>query len=297
MNSFNFCEQDKIWNKHKANSDRIAQYYADSQFKDYYQRIIDCGNVLRFEIVCGKLKLLSARFCRIRYCSVCQWRRSLQWKARAYKTIPSVVSDFPKDRWLFLTLTVKNCPVDCLRETLNEMHLSFKRLTKLKEWYVRGWIKSTEVTLGQDGLAHPHFHCLLMVPASYFSGSYYLSHDKWVELWQRSLRVNYVPVVDIKTIKKADNPTILIPEILKYQTKADDLTADRDWLIELTKQLHKTREIAIGGLLKSYMRQLEENLEEPIQENKEIVSCDRETFYFSWNRSNKTYQKTDNLDN
>lgn len=65
--------------------------------------------------------------------------------------------------------------------------------------------------------------------------------------------------------------------------------------LELTKQLHKTRAIAVGGLLKSYMRYLEEQLEELTEEN-EIASCDRETLYFSWNRSNKTYQKTDNLD-
>ncbi|NJK48802.1 protein rep [Candidatus Gracilibacteria bacterium] len=295
MNLCEFCDRDKIWEKHKANSDRIAQYYANSQFEDYCQRIIDCGNFLKFEVVSGEIKLLNAKFCRIRYCPVCQWRRSLQWKARAYKTIPTVVNDFPRDRWLFLTLTVKNCPVKCLRKTLNEMHLSFKRLTKLKEWRARGWIKSTEVTLGHDGLAHPHFHCLLMVPASYFSGSYYLSHAKWVQLWQRSLKIDYLPVVDLKAIKKADNPTVLIPEILKYQTKVKDLISDREWLIELTRQLHKTRSIAIGGVLKSYLRQLEEQFEE-LPEEDEIENCDRETIYFSWNPHQKIYQKSDNLD-
>jgi 16S rRNA G1207 methylase RsmC len=134
-----------------------------------------------------------------------------------------------------------------------------------------------------------------MVPASYFSGSYYLSHAKWVQLWQRSLKIDYLPVVDLKAIKKADNPTVLIPEILKYQTKVKDLISDREWLIELTRQLHKTRSIAIGGVLKSYLRQLEEQFEE-LPEEDEIENCDRETIYFSWNPHQKIYQKTDNLE-
>nr|AAD13846.1 OrfB [Leptolyngbya sp. PCC 6402] len=32
-------------------------------------------------------------------------------KARAYKTLPKVVADYPTARYLFLTLTVKNCAI------------------------------------------------------------------------------------------------------------------------------------------------------------------------------------------
>ena len=46
--------------------------------------------------------------------------------------------------------------------------------------------------------------------------------------------------------------TELIPGILKYQTKEADLTNDREWLLELTKQLHKTRSISVGGTLQDY---------------------------------------------
>ncbi|MDI4746156.1 protein rep, partial [Salmonella enterica subsp. enterica serovar Kentucky] len=31
---------------------------------------------------------------------------------------------------------------------------------------VQGWIRTTEVTRGRDGSAHPHFHTLMMVPPS-----------------------------------------------------------------------------------------------------------------------------------
>ncbi|WNN88804.1 protein rep [Gloeocapsopsis dulcis] len=136
-----------------------------------------------------KLKLAASRFCRVRHCPVCQWRRSLMWKAKAYQALPKVKQDYPKYRWLFLTLTVKNCPIYELQKTLDWMNKSFVRLTKLKDFPAIGWIKSVEVTRGKDGNAHPHIHCLLMVAPSYF-GLNYLSQERWVELWQKSARLS-----------------------------------------------------------------------------------------------------------
>ena len=247
-------ERNRIWDKHKANNNRIADLYKGSKFDKYQQRMQHCGNSLEFSLESDKLKLTDARFCRVRYCPVCQWRRSLKWKARAYAALPKILQNHPKSRWLFLTLTIKNCEINELRETLTSMHQSFKRLTKLKAWYVEGWIKSTEITLGQDGLAHPHFHCLLMVKPSYFSGEHYLSQAKWAELWQQCLRINYLPVVDVRAIKASVCPTTIIPEVLKYQTKSEDLTADQDWLLELTAQTHGSRAISVGGILSDYLK-------------------------------------------
>lgn len=284
-------ERDRIWETHKANNDHLAEQYFGSQFSGYHQRLTRCSDILAFEITTDQFKLANARFCRVRHCPICQWRRSLKWKARAYKTIPTVIQDFPKYRWLFLTLTVKNCPIDNLRDNLTWMHASFKRLTKLKAWCVKGWIKSTEITRGQDGLAHPHFHCLLMVPPSYFSGSRYLSREKWAQLWQQSLRIDYLPIIDIRAIPPTENPTVLIPEILKYQTKVDDLMTDREWLLQLTQQLHKSRAIAVGGVLSQYMRDLKREPESLLDE---IAETDHQKakalIYFNWVQPAKLYK-------
>ena len=40
------------------------------------------------------------------------------WLARFYAALPEVQAQHPKARWLFLTLTVRNCPISDLRETL-----------------------------------------------------------------------------------------------------------------------------------------------------------------------------------
>jgi plasmid rolling circle replication initiator protein Rep len=56
-----------------------------------------------------KLKLQTAKFCRVRHCPVCQWRRSLMWKAKAYKILPRIVEAYPSSyRFLIPTLTIKN---------------------------------------------------------------------------------------------------------------------------------------------------------------------------------------------
>lgn len=239
------------------------------------------------------MKLSGARFCRVRYCPVCQWRRSLMWKARAYKLLPKVVRDYPKHRWLFLTLTVKNCPITELRAVLDSMNQSFKRLTKLKSWKIKGWIKSTEVTRGRDGNAHPHFHCLLMVPSSYFSGQDYLSQDRWTELWQQCLRIDYKPMVHIRAVAKRHDPQVIIPEILKYQVKESDLIKDREWFLELTRQLHKTRAVAVGGVLKHYLKALEEEPEDLIGEDENPDIANEGELYFGWKQKDKKYRLVD----
>jgi plasmid rolling circle replication initiator protein Rep len=212
------------------------------------------------------------------------------WKAKAYKILPQVVTDYPKYRWLFITLTVRNCQIWELRRTLDEINKAFKRLTELKAWPAKGWIKSLEVTKGKDGVsAHPHLHILAMVQPSYFSHGY-LSQAKWTVLWQQCLQVDYQPVVHISAIAKQHDPTRLIPEILKYQVKESDLIADREWFLELTRQLHKTRAIAVGGILRHYMRELEESNQDLINCGEEMDEANQETVSFRWDRKSRKYK-------
>ncbi|WP_350437555.1 protein rep, partial [Pseudocitrobacter faecalis] len=41
---------------------------------------------------------------------------------------PRIVADYPDARWMFLTLTVRNCAIGELGETLNRMNMAFQRL-------------------------------------------------------------------------------------------------------------------------------------------------------------------------
>jgi plasmid rolling circle replication initiator protein Rep len=289
-------ERDKPWDKHRGNADKVSVYYSGSEFQDYSDRVYYCSEFLDFRLTPDqrdglmKLKLDSARFCRVRHCPVCQWRRSLMWKAKAYEILPKIIATYPTYRWLFVTLTVKNCPITELRTTLAWMHQSFKRMTKLKVFPAVGWIKSTEVTRGRDGSAHPHFHCLLMVRPGYF-GANYMKQSEWGDIWKKSLRIDYNPVLDVQAIKKGNSPASLVPELLKYCTKESDLTADREWFLELTRQMHKTRAIATGGILKDYFSELEKEPEDLIGKDDEgNESVDEGHLCFGWKRSDKKYK-------
>lgn len=286
--------QDKPWDKHRAFADRVEGFYAGSDFDRYSDRIHYCSELLQFgRTANSKLKLRAARFCRLRHCPVCQWRRSLMWKAKAYEVLPRIVAQYPRYRWLFLTLTQKNVPITELRQTLTHMNESFKRLTKLKAFPAIGWLKSTEVTRGRDGNAHPHFHCLLLVPSSYFSGRGYLKQADWVALWRKSMRLDYNPILDVQAVKQGNKPMELVPELLKYCTKESDLVADREWFLELTRQMHKMRCIATGGVLKEYLKALEEEPDDLIGESGEPESQDEGKLYFGWKRREKKYRLVD----
>ncbi len=237
--------------------------------------------------------MAGARFCRVRTCQVCIWRRSLRWKARAYEKLPQLVAAYPAARYLFITLTVRNCAITDLRTTLTWMNKSFVRLTKLKVYPAIGWIKSVEVTRGKTppGSAHPHFHILAMVKPVYFSYNY-LSKNDWVELWRKSLRVDYNPSIDVKAIKPKQSPVALIPEILKYQTKPSDLVADREWFLEMTRQMKGTKAISLGGVFKDFFKELEKEPEDLIGEDSE-GEVDEGHLYFGWKRKEKKYRLLD----
>ena len=288
--------QDKPWDKHRAFADRVEGFYVGSEFRRYSQRIHDCSELLKFGLILGddealKLKLRAAKFCRLRHCPVCQWRRSLMWKAKAYKVLPKVVATFPEHRWLFVTLTQKNAPITELKETLKAMNKGFQRLSQLKSFPAVGWLRSTEVTKGRDGNAHPHFHCLLLVPRSYF-GRNYIKQSEWVEMWRKSMRLDYDPILDVRSVKEGSKPMELVPELLKYCVKESDLVADREWFLELTRQMHKVRAIATGGVLKDYLKELEEEPADLIGDS-ESGETDEASLYFGWKRKEKKYRMVD----
>lgn len=292
-------KRDKPWDKHRANADKVTNFYAGSEFHQLSDRIYYCSELLDFRLVPDaeqgemKLKLDTSRFCRVRHCPVCQWRRSLRWKARAYKVLPQIVTAYPTHRWLFVTLTLKNCPITELKSTLAWMHDAFKRMVKLKDFPAIGWLKSTEVTRGKDGSAHPHFHCLLLVQSSYFSHGYMKQAD-WCELWRKSLRIDYQPVVDVQAVKKGSQPMTLVPELLKYCTKESDLVCDREWFLELTRQMHKLRCVATGGVLKQYLKELEQDPDDLIgKEETAEKEVDEGHLYFGWKRREKKYRLVD----
>jgi plasmid rolling circle replication initiator protein Rep len=296
--------KDKPWDKHRSQSATMKSLYFGGLFEKYSERIGDCSRLLQFDFLLdgengeSKLRLSAAHFCRVRHCPVCQWRRSLMWRARFFDALPKIIADYPKLRFLFLTLTVRNCEVQNLRETITGMNKSWRRLSQRRQFPAVGWLKSLEVTRSTLGEAHPHFHAILAVNLAYFHHGY-LSHEKWVALWRESLRVDYDPSVNVKAIYSKPGSTGLNEEImkavcetLKYSLKPEDLTSDRQWLEAITTQLHKTRAVGLGGIFKTYMS--EEEPEDLIGKQEDSEDSGSLPVWFSWEEALRRYCKTSN---
>jgi plasmid rolling circle replication initiator protein Rep len=295
--------KDQPWDVHKGQSDDVAAiYHQDQTFRRLAERINGCsGHLLfsrRLNTETGELslKLKGARFCRVRTCPICQWRRSLMWRARFFQSLPEIQAEHPTARWIFLTLTVKNCPITDLRSTLADMNAAWKRLLLRPEFdAVTGWIRTTEVTRGADGTAHPHFHCLLMVAPSYFNGRCYVTKNRWQELWQSVMRLDYPPVIDVRTVKgTGDGIKKAVCETLKYSVKPSDMTDDPAWFIEYTRQTHKLRFIATGGLLKKILKteKPETNEDLLLTDNPaDTPETDEQLLRFDWNKPTRKYRR------
>jgi len=303
--------QNKPWDAHRAEADEVGGIYGTSPIRrhqKYADRVEQCSQVLEFarDPPAGehkqKLKLKNAWFCRVRHCPVCQWRRALQWQARLYQALPRLLVDFPDSRFLFLTLTIRNCRVDALRYTLGVLSQGWKRLIELRTWPAQGWIRAVEITRSKDSSAHPHYHSLLMVPASYFAADY-LKQREWAELWQHSLRINYTPVVDVRVIKQSRKRSWLkvnqvsipqmwsiVTEILKYSVKPSDMIRDHAWFLAMSDQVLKTRAVAVGGVLKQYLRERgRENLTQEPGEEEAVKEAQR--LFFGWKQQVKRYRR------
>ena len=103
---------------------------------------------LKFGFGEDKLVLKQAFFCRVRFCPVCQWRRSLLWRAVMFQKLEEIKTQYPTHRWVFLTLTVRNCDLVDLRDTLKDMNASWKRMSETVAFKngIAGFIRTTEVT-------------------------------------------------------------------------------------------------------------------------------------------------------
>lgn len=283
--------RDAKWEEIKPVSKIVANAYAGTVYDKYSGRMQDCSGWLNFALVPTDTdeqvhKLQAAHLCHVRHCPVCQWRRSLMWRSRIFRAMRRILTDYPGKRFLFVTLTVKNCDVSQLGETLTHMNESWQRLVKRKEFPAIGWLRTVEVTRGKDGTAHPHFHALLMVNPSYFT-KYYVKHEKWVQICRECFRLNYDPWINIQTVKPQNNSTTVTSEssntnltsevqpideglvrairyTLKYSVKPDDFLSHdtsvsqdiqnyQNWLIAITEQMHKRRMVSLGGIFKTYL--------------------------------------------
>lgn len=317
--------QDATADDHKAWADSMAEALGEAGLLKAAPRVRDCAEALFFDLIAdattGEIRhrLRSATYCHYRHCPICQWRRSLRNKAMLLTNLPRILDQYPTARFVLLTLTIKNCHVSDLRETAKAMTKGFKRLIERKDWPALGWVRAFEVTRGEDGSAHPHYHVLLMVPASYFTGRSYVPKRQWEERWREAMRLDYDPMCDVRTVKvsakrlealqeaaaaQGREPTAqelrmaaligAVSEVAKYSTKASDLLAGGpEWLAQYVEQVHCLKIITTGGALKGIMKDFDESDGDDLVHISEdhIEGEDVGKVAYHWRRKVKAYAR------
>lgn len=324
-------KNDKPWVTHRKNADEVQEIYAFAEngaFSRYADRMSTCGQFLIFKEFTAeeravmehdkRLKLAKARFCRVRHCPVCAWRRTLALLARFEKHLPDYLSQYPDYDYLVLTLTVKNPEMSALRATIQKMNDSFKKLLKRDDVLriCKGFIRVVEVTQGNDNLPHPHLHNTIAVNKSYFNHKTYINSRKWVELWRSCLGVDYDPVVHVKkayckrlaeqnqsAISAGERIKAAIREVVKYSTKEADLIKDPSFLLGLTEQVQRLRFVSTGGCLKGILSNSAGEDPEDVSSNEMLLKEDCEDpangrqLVFWWENKDYILSKIKNVNN
>lgn len=285
------------WAVQRLAADYVAMAY-DFIDENKAARMRDCAQWLSFvRSESGGLKLHDARFCRVRLCPICQWRRSLKTAAQMYKIID--VAKQQRYQFIFLTLTVKNCSGSELDNELTHVIRGFNKMTKYKKFAdcVHGYYRGTEITYNQsDNSYHPHLHCILAVKSSYFNGRFYLSQAAWSELWRKALHVDYTPIVHIKKCYGGGGS---VAEACKYCVKPSEILQLDDWdmtvdvLQTLDAAVANRRFIGLGGIFKDIHKQLQlDDMEDGDlvrnDESDDKAITDEEVFFF-WNGVRRNY--------
>lgn len=260
----------------RTQTDRIAGFYAAMGEKGKAERCISCGKFLEYGITQeGKTRLIRASFCHLRMCPQCAWLLSRKRAVDLFKCLEE--PEHTGKRFIFLTLTVKNCSAGELGRTLDLMYEGLRSWTYKKTAFLcrrtLGMVKKLEVTYNRRKRTfHPHFHILCEVPESYFTDKrLYLSKNEYAEKWRDTLGLDYVPVCDVRAVKEGDKKSVL--ETAKYSAKDVDYGLSLEVFKIFDSALKGRRLYTPQGSFKDTMRRLKldpDKFDDVEEENKEV---------------------------
>ena len=248
-----------IWTEKKVNAGVMAQRLCVIGKSSRYYRMKDCADTIISD-VCGKCEgryIIQTKFCRDRLCPVCSWRRSRRLAQRLGEIIAANEAE-RRSRYVYLTLTVRNVPWEELREQIEIIMESWRRMDKRikRAAAVMGWVRSFEVKRSREhGDAHPHLHILLQVPPEYFdkdSGLHYHKKDELIQQWRECLRAKYSPSISINAVKDTENEIgRVVTEITKYLAKNSGIEglSDSDFRYYV-EAVHGVRTWSTGGRMR-----------------------------------------------
>ena len=288
-----FCNtQEEVCNTFtpkKLQSEKLSGIYAELSFYDTPEkkiqyskradRVNECGSFLEFHLKGDKFKLAKANFCKDRLCPMCSWRRSLKIFGQVSQ-IMDILQERGDYAFIFLTLTVRNCPAEELKETIDALNNGWRSLyhdNKIFKNTVLGTFRTLEITRNaKENTYQPHLHTILVVRADYYRHDYLTKND-WQEMWKKACGLDYEPIIDVRKIKADGNIKKAVAEVSKYAVKGSDLLhGDLDEMCDIVRTfleaLYSRRLCSFTGIFKKIKQEL--NLDDI--ESGDLVNTDNE---------------------
>lgn len=222
----------------------------------------DCGTYINLRPD-GSIK--GANFCKNKLCPMCQWRLSRKTFGKLAKMQELVEKQHNDLQYIFVTLTIRN--MESLSEGIQALLSAFYRFSndRTVKAIQDGFVRTMEVTYNcKRNTWHPHIHIIFAMKPVYFKQKY-MRKATWAKLWQRALRADYIPQVDVRKVSEdsiSDNDSNIISgtriqaiaEIAKYAVKPFDLKTARedetDLYAELLTATYHRRLRAYSGVYK-----------------------------------------------
>ena len=200
----------------------------------------ESGDVLIFKhnYTKGTKKLHQAFFSKHKLDPLSAHRKGLILFAQTSKVVDLIMARKPNTRFIFLTLTTRNVKADdalsapeVISAELDRYYTGFRRIfghssevvSAARDFnkQIEGTIKYIELSYNdEEDSYHVHAHILLAVSPSYFLPQHYMTHEKLRELWAVAADLDYLPFVNVQTVKGYGNQLRgAIAEISKYPLK------------------------------------------------------------------------------
>ena len=151
---------------------QVAESYKRLGFQNRSINVQKCGTDLWYHVTPDTPpKLYKANFCKDRLCPMCGWRRTKKIFGQLSKIMDKLDEEY---KFVFVTLTVRNCSSDELKEQIQALYKAFDLFNHYKEvkQAFKGYFRALEITRQREDIRlkstewHPHFHVIYAVKPS-----------------------------------------------------------------------------------------------------------------------------------
>lgn len=226
--------------KAKLQSRKLAAIYYragastnDDSYTRRGQRVTMCHDV----VATSNGHIVAAWACEDRLCPLCAIRLSRRIAANARIVLTRALEG--GRRAYLLTLTQLNCDAQTLPQRVTDMLSAWHKILhdmRGQRKYIAGYARTLEITIGRDGMYHPHMHAIMLLEAD---APLELTRARyWAQLWQRYMATSEyqgatLPICDIRPIrpnrrKHLSSPAAAAAEVAKYTAKASKILMRSD---------------------------------------------------------------------